>query len=133
MRTLDTELHAAMLELGKLLNIYCNHFPSHERHALARRMRETFYGMFDLITEGRKRYHKKTTLTQLDITHEQLRMQAAMANELGYFGFKVGRKVDTAERLERHRYLALSRLIDQVGRMIGGWIRQQKQDLGQPS
>jgi len=125
-----------MLDLGKQLSIYLNHFPKHEQYALAARMRNTYYQVYDLITEGRKRYHKKTTLTQLDITHEQLRMQASLAFELGYFGYKTGAKSkgkaprDTPERLAQHRYLALSRLIDTVGRLIGSWI---KQHMGQSS
>ena len=131
MKTTETELHMKMLEMGKLLNIYLNHFPKHEQHALCRRMRDSFYQVYDLITEGRKRYHKKTTLTQLDVAHEQLRMQAALAFELGYFRYKTGKKTkNTPDRLESHRYLALSSLIDQVGKMIGKWM---KQHMGQPS
>lgn len=61
----------------KLLNIYLNHFPSHERHGLALRIRNTAYEMYDYVIEAQKRYHKKTTLTNLDIKHEQLRMQVS--------------------------------------------------------
>lgn len=78
----------------KLLNIYLNHFPRHEKYALCTRMRATAYGLYDLITEGQKRYHKKTTLTQMDIAHEQLRMQIRLAHELGYFAFKDGKASD---------------------------------------
>lgn len=49
----------------KLLNIYLNHFPSHEKHGLALKVRSTAYDMYDYIVEAQKRYHKKTTLTNL--------------------------------------------------------------------
>jgi four helix bundle protein len=72
------------IDMLKLLNIYLNHFPRHEKYGLALRIRNTAYGLYDLIVEGQKRYYKKTTLTQMDIAHEQLRMQLRLAHELGY-------------------------------------------------
>ena len=76
------------MEFAKLLNIYLNHFPKHEKYALSNRIRNTAYDVYDFISEGQKRYHKKTTLTQLDIAHEKLRMQLYLAYELGYFKYK---------------------------------------------
>ncbi len=57
------------METMRLMNIYLNHFPKHERYALCARIRTTAYAVYDLIVEGMKRYHKKTTLTALDIAH----------------------------------------------------------------
>lgn len=87
-------LNHRYFEMIKLLNIYLNHLPKHEKFALANKIRNTAYEIYDLITECQKRYYKKTTLTQLDITHEKLRMQIYLANELNYFSFKDG-KSDT--------------------------------------
>ena len=50
------------MEFMKLLNIYLNHFPKFEKYALSNRIRNTSYELYDLITEGEKRYYKKTTL-----------------------------------------------------------------------
>ena len=80
-------LNRKFMEMIKLLNIYLNHFPKHEKYALANNIRNTAYGVYDLITECQKRYFKKTSLTQLDIEHEKLRMQIYLANELEYFNF----------------------------------------------
>lgn len=110
----------------KLLNIYLNHFPSHERHGLALRIRNTAYEMYDYVIEAQKRYHKKTTLTNLDIKHEQLRMQVRLAFELGYFGHPKTEKVST-EKLNTKRYLAISLKIDEIGKIIGGWVKSVKQ------
>ena len=112
-------LHRKYLEIAKLLNIYLNHFPKHEKYALCQQIRNCLYDIFGLITEAQKRYHKKTTLTNLDIKHEQLRMFVNLANDLGYFGFKDGKGGDEKAV---HRYLTISKLIDDLGRMIGGWI-----------
>lgn len=125
----EAGLNRKFMEFIKLLNIYLNHFPKHEKYALSNRMRNTAYEIFDLISEGQKRYHKKTTLTNLDIEHEQLRMQLTLAFELGYFKFKDGKKSDkNQEELEGHRFIAISKLNDELGKMIGGWIKKIKEE-----
>ena len=115
------------IELMRLLNTYLNHFPKHERHALCATIRTTAYTLFNLITEAHKRYHKKTTLTAIDVTHEQLRMLVYLAYELGYFGFSGGEKRGSdLEEIEGHRYLTVSRLVDELGKIIGAWITTAK-------
>ena len=85
-------MNSKYMEVAKLLNIYLNHFPKHEKYALAQQIRKTLYQVFDLMTECRKRFYKKTSLSELDIAHEKLRMQVYLANELGYFAFKDGKR-----------------------------------------
>ena len=128
-RTIHAEanMNRKFVEMMKLLNIYLNHFPRHEKYALCSRIRNTAYHIYDLITEAQKRYHKKTTLVNLDIAHEQLRMQLHLANELGYFGFKDGRgDEDEIGLRSARRYMAISVMIDELGRMIGGWMQADK-------
>lgn len=127
----EAQLNRRFVEMAKLLNIYLNHFPRHEKYALSTRIRNTLYQVYDYITEGQKRYHKKTTLTNLDISHEQLRMQLHLANELGYFRFRDGKTDDKdPDQLAQHRYTAISRLVDEIGRMIGGWIQADRDKGG---
>lgn len=112
------------IEMMRLLNIYLNHFPKHERQSMCANIRAIAYRFYDLCIEAHKRYHKKTTLTQLDIAHEQLRMQIYLAYELGYFSFSGGAHLqgEPGEEKEGHRYMAISRLIDELGRLVGAWI-----------
>jgi hypothetical protein len=72
------------IEFTKLMTIYLNHFPAYEKYGLALEIRRAAYEVYALIVECQKRYHKKTTLTSLDIRHEQLRMMIRLANELGH-------------------------------------------------
>jgi hypothetical protein len=117
------------MEFIKLLNIYLNHFPKHEKYALCNSIRNTAYEVYDYISEGQKRYYKKTTLTNLDIIHERLRMQLFLAYELGYFKFKDSRQVNkNSNGIEEHRFMAISKLNDELGKMIGGWIKKMKED-----
>jgi four helix bundle protein len=125
----ETELNRKFIEFAKLLNIYLNHFPKHEKYALANQIRRTAYEVYDLISEGQKKYYKKTTLTNLDIAHEKLRMQLFLANELGYFKFSDGKAIlKPRDNPEEHRYLTISLMVDELGRMIGGWIQKIKAD-----
>jgi len=125
----EAHLNRKFAEFAKLMNVYLNHFPRHEKYALANRIRNTAYEMYDYITEGQKRYFKKTSLTGLDIIHEKLRMQLYLAYELGYFSFKDGKEADQAPgELAEHRFSALNALVDELGKMIGGWIKKVKED-----
>ena len=121
----EAVLDRRFLHMVELLNLYLNHFPNHEKHGLALKIRNVAYEMYELIVESQKRYHKKTTLTNLDIKHEQLRMLIRLAFELGYFDFK-GRGSEKSEATGRKRYLAISDKVDEIGRIIGGWIKSQK-------
>ncbi len=117
-------LNRKFMEMIKLLNIYLNHFPRFEKYALTNNIRNTAYEIYDLITECQKRYYKKTSLTELDIKHQKLRMQIYLANELGYFSFKDGKNDKEVDSI--HRYMAISRLIDEIGKIIGAWINKLK-------
>lgn len=111
------------------MNLYLNHFPKHEKYGLAQQMRQCLYTMYGLIVEAQKRYHKKTALAQLDIEHEKLRWFNNLAWELGYYEFDNGRS--GPESRGEHRFMVLSRLIDEVGRMVGGWMQFVRQEAAQ--
>jgi hypothetical protein len=120
----EAVLNRKYMEMIKLLTVYLNHFPRAEKYALSNTIRNTAYSVYDLITECQKRHFKKTTITDLDVTHQKLRMQIYLANELGYFAFKDGKK-DRAVSAPQ-RFLALSNLIDELGRIIGAWMNKLK-------
>jgi len=121
----EASLVLKMIALIKLANINLNHFPHHEKYGLSQQIRNNMYEVYNLIIESEKRYQKKTSLTNLDIKHEQLRMQFRLAYELGYFEYHNNKRERTSYEVTR-RYLAVNALVDEVGAMIGGWISQQR-------
>ena len=124
----EAKLDRKFVEFAKLMNIHLNHFPKHEKYGLALEIRRAAYAVYGYIVEGQKRYHKKTALSNLDVEHEKLRMLVRLAFELGYFEFKDGKREQKSPAAAgEHRYLALSRLVDELGRMIGGWIVVDRQ------
>lgn len=125
----EAKMDAKMLDLIRLMNVYLNHFPKHEKYGLALQIRNAAYDVYGYVVEAQKRYHKKTTLTSLDIRHEQLRMFVRLAHQLGYFAFKDAARITgerTAHKTAEHRFMGLSGLIDEVGRMLGGWIAAER-------
>ena len=122
----EATLDRRFVEFAKLLNLYLNHFPRHEKYGLALQIRNAAYDVYGYIVESQKRYQKKTSLTNLDVRHEQLRMFVRLAHELGYFAFRDGARCVPGEDKADHRYLVLSRHIDELGRMIGGWITAER-------
>ncbi|MBN8452264.1 four helix bundle protein [Accumulibacter sp.] len=124
----EAKLDRKFLEFAKLMNVYLNHFPKHEKYGLTLEIRRAAYETYAFIVECQKRYYKKTTLANLDIRHEQLRMLVRLAHALGYFEFTNGKRAERSPAAAgEHRYVALSRLIDELGRMIGGWIVADRQ------
>ena len=116
-------------ELIKLMNIHLNHFPKHEKYALCQQIRNAAYGVYTGLVECQKKYHNKTSLTKLDIQHEQLRMLLNLAFELGYYDYKDGARHHSESEALR-RYTAMSVLINELGAMIGGWIRSLRSTEG---
>lgn len=116
-------LHRKLVLFGAQLELYLAHFPSHHKYVMAQQLRQAYVDVYNLVTEAQKRYHKRTTLTQLDVRHEQLRMLLLLAHELGLFNFSKGKQ--DAEQPGEHRALVMLRLVDELGRMIGGWLQKE--------
>ena len=121
-----TSLTKRMTEMIELANVYLNHAPKHEKYGLCLQIRQSMYNIYGMIVECQKKYHKKTTLTNLDIEHEKLRMFWKLYFEMGYFNYHHNKRAKT-EMEAYHRYEAISRLVDEVGAMIGGWIKKERE------
>ena len=123
----EAQLDTKFVDFMKQLNLYLNHFPKFEKYGLCQQIRNTAYSVCGYVIEAQKRFQKKTSLTNLDIAHEQLRMFLRLAFELGYFKFKEGVTPEkNSEKTAEHRYLTISRMVDELGRMIGGWIQAER-------
>ena len=59
-------------------------FPKHEKYLLANKIREMGYEIFEAAITINKRFHKKTTISELNVKHEVLRQFVNLAFELKY-------------------------------------------------
>lgn len=116
-RQKGSDSHAIMMAKLEELDAYSHaalhQFPRIERHLLCADIRSALATVLRLTVTSWKRYHKKTTLTELDVEVEMLRVLIRKAHALGYISDK--------------RYGIWSRHIDEIGRMVGGWIKKAKQ------
>lgn len=88
------------------------HFPKSERHVMSQEIRLGMWRILRLVIICAKRYHKKTTLQELDAEIELLRRQLRLAMELKFLDFR--------------KYEIWSRQLDEVGRIVGAWIKRAK-------
>ena len=100
-------MHRKLVLFAVQLEIYLAHFPNCHKYTLTQGIRQAYLDVYNLVTQCQKRYNKKTTLTQLDVRHEQLRMMLNLANELGLFGYSCTRK--DAQAPGAHRHLVITR------------------------
>ncbi|MCK9515656.1 MAG: four helix bundle protein [Ottowia sp.] len=119
----EANMHRKLVLFAQQLEGYLAHFPSCHKYTITQSIRQAFIDVYNLVTEAQKRYHKKTTLAQLDIRHEQMRMLVHLAHEMGLFNCMRGRR--DPEALGEHRFLVLMKHVDELGRMIGGWARAE--------
>jgi four helix bundle protein len=87
-------------------------FPKHETHVLGAEIRLSMLQLQRLVITAFKRYHKKTTLTDLDIELAILKRQVRLAKDLRYVDLK--------------KYQIWIEKLVEIGRMIGGWIKSVK-------
>lgn len=84
-------------------------FPKSEKHCLGAEIRNTMWNLQRLVITAIRRYHKKTTLTDMDIELALLRRQVRTAKDLQFMDIK--------------KYETWSRQIIEIGKMLGGWIK----------
>jgi len=112
MATQNLVIYEKTLEMIEYGTIALRQFPKYEKFVLAARIRQQMYDVLCLIVECNKRQFRKTALTDLDIAHETLRHLVDLSyRRLKYIDFK--------------KYSLWMEKINEVGKLLGGWIRQQ--------
>ena len=84
-------------------------FPKSERHVLSAEIRQCMYRLLRLVVTTNRRYHKKTTLQELDAELDMLRSLLRLARELGF--------------LPHRKYRLWAEHLYEIGCMLGGWLR----------
>jgi hypothetical protein len=87
-------------------------FPKHERHVLSQEVRSCMWQLLEKVVICNKRYYKKNTLQEIDVTIDILRSKIRLAHSLKY--------------LPMRKYEHWSRMVDEIGRLTGGWIKSMR-------
>ena len=97
-------------EVDSYTDIATKQYPRHERHLLAAETRSAMGSIHRLLITAWKRYHKKTTLSDLDIEVEVLRHLIRKALRKRY--------------INSSRYQVWVGHVNEFGAMLGGWIKR---------
>jgi len=87
-------------------------FPRNQRYTLGERLENNLFDILELLIQANYRKEKIDKLETANIKLEVTRHLVRVCHKL--------------EFMDTRRYEYVSRNIDEVGRLIGGWIRQQK-------
>lgn len=99
-------------ELDDYSHIALRQYPKAERHLLAAETRQNLEALLRLAITAWKRYHKQTTLRDLDVELAVLKHRVRKAQRLQY--------------ITPARYQVWAGHIDELGRMIGGWLKHER-------
>lgn len=94
-------------------------FPKSEKYALAADIRKSMYKMFQLAVVIEKKYYKKTTLQELDVELDVLRHFVRLASDKKLYP-------NQAPCLPFRKYEHWAKLLDEIGKMIGGYMKTVK-------
>jgi len=116
-------------------------FPRRERQT-ADEIREAMLTMYRLSIQVERKYYKKSTMQELDVELDVLRHLIRLAADKDYYDELVvkrdgsGRavkdengkpiKVQMQPPLPQKKYKVWSGLLDEIGKMIGGYIRSMR-------
>lgn len=84
-------------------------FPKSERHTLVAEIKQAMYRLLHQIVVVNHRYHKKTTMQDLDAELDLLRLYIRLSKDLGFLPFR--------------QYENWAKMLDEIGRMVGGWMK----------
>jgi hypothetical protein len=84
-------------------------FPKSEKFTLAADIKQSMYRLLNLVIITNKKYYKKTTMQELDTELDFLRSLIRIAMQFQFLPFK--------------KYENWARMLDEIGKMIGGWFK----------
>jgi 23S rRNA-intervening sequence protein len=95
----------------------CNHtgrFPCNHRFVLGERIERNLYSLLETLIQAKYTKNRQRLLEQANLTLEVLRFQMRLAKDL--------------QCLKVNSYGFASKAIDEIGRLVGGWLRSQGEE-----
>ena len=77
------------------------------------------YDISDLCEAANNEYYKKPKIKLLDEANKSIQRKVRRANHTKY----INRKKEERQLLNLHKYLVWSKMLTEIGAMIGGWLR----------
>lgn len=109
----DSPIFAKTYDLLLWLIPQTQRFPKSQRFVVAKRVQEAAFSFYELIIEARKVRPNRSVLLRADIELEKLRLYLRLCQDLTLLSFK--------------QYEHGSRMMTEIGKMLGGWIKKGEQ------
>jgi len=87
-------------------------FPRESRFILGDRILNNVYDVLELLIEAKYTKEKRLLLDRANLKLEQMRYQVRLAHDERW--------------MSTHQYEVAARLVDEVGRLVGGWRKAGK-------
>lgn len=88
-------------------------YPRSEKPNLVADYKSMLFQFLIYIITAQKKYYKKTTLQDADVRLELLRLFNDISYDLHF--------------VDEKRYRLISEMLNEIGRLLGGWINSQKE------
>jgi len=115
--SLDIPIFTKLYEFYKTLTSAITSFPKTKRYTLGQKLDNVTLDIFELLLSIPVSHDKTSTLQEISIKIDLLKILLRLSRD----SLAVNDKT----------YLQLESLLQEIGRMLGGWIRSSKQNLGQ--
>lgn len=89
-----------------------NRFPRSQKFVLGQQIENCMVNISRMIIRANKKYNKKSTLYEIDILLEELRLLIRIAKDLHILSIK--------------QYGIIAKKVNEIGRLLGGWIKSQQ-------
>lgn len=115
MQEFDIPIFKKSYELYKTISSFRNGVPKQDRYTLWQRVENTTLDIFEylLSASSRQKIDKVPILEKASDKLNLLRVLLRLAKD--------------TKALDNKKYLVLEELIDEIGRMLGGWIKSAKE------
>lgn len=94
-------------------------FPKSEKFTMVADIKNSMYTLLKLLIRASKKYYKKNTLQDADIELQYLKTMIRLASELKTHP-------NGAPFLSIRQYEIWAKQLDEIGRMLGQWIKSSK-------
>ena len=95
----------------------CNHtskFPRNHRFVLGERIERNHYNLLETLIAAKYTKHRQRLLEDANLSLEVLRFQMRLAKDL--------------QCLKVESYAFAAKSIDEIGRLVGGWLRSRDEE-----
>ncbi len=87
-------------------------FPKSQRFVLAQRLQQKSLDFYDHLVAAGRRVNMDENLQQADVLLEQIRLNVRLCRDM--------------QLLSPRQYEHAARLLDEIGRLLGGWLAKHK-------